>query len=131
MPVSVCVMSDIYPSLSYRDAPAAIEWLQRAFAFESGVAYEGENGLIEHAEMRHGGGMVMLASEREGEEGRHVGQGWAYVVVDDLDAHLERARAAGAEIVRERIDEDYGSFYGALDPEGNEWSFGTYRPGAG
>ena len=52
-------------------------------------------------------------------------------MVADLSAHCERARAAGAEIVREPQDEDYGSFYGARDLEGNEWSFGTYRPGAG
>ena len=52
-----------------------------------------------------------------------------YVVVDDPDAHHERARAAGAEIVRELHDTDYGSReYGAKDPEGNAWYFGTYQP---
>lgn len=122
-------MSDIYPSLRYRDAHAAIDWLERAFGFQRRVVYEGEGGRIDHAEVGLGDGLVMLGSERPGEEGRHVGQGWAYVAVDDLDAHYERAKAAGAEIVMERQDQDYGSFYGACDPEGNHWSFGTYRPG--
>jgi uncharacterized glyoxalase superfamily protein PhnB len=54
-----------------------------------------------------------------------------YVVVDDPDAHHERAVAAGAEIVRELTDTDYGSReFSARDPEGNLWSFGTYRPEA-
>jgi uncharacterized glyoxalase superfamily protein PhnB len=55
--------------------------------------------------------------------------GGMYVVVDDLDAHYEHARAAGAEIVTEPHDQDYGSRdYVARDPEGHTWSFGTYRP---
>jgi uncharacterized glyoxalase superfamily protein PhnB len=77
----------------------------------------------------------MLGSERSSDEDRgvglHAGQGWLYVVVDDPDAHHERAKAAGAEIVRELEDQDYGSRdYSARDPEGNLWSFGTYNPTA-
>jgi uncharacterized glyoxalase superfamily protein PhnB len=53
------------------------------------------------------------------------------VAVEDVDAHAERAKAAGAEIVRELNDTDYGSReYAARDLEGNVWSFGTYRPTA-
>ncbi|HUF02532.1 MAG TPA: VOC family protein [Gaiellaceae bacterium] len=52
-----------------------------------------------------------------------------YVIVADVDGHYERARSAGAEIVRELKDTDYGSRgYMARDSEGNLWSFGTYRP---
>jgi uncharacterized glyoxalase superfamily protein PhnB len=52
-----------------------------------------------------------------------------YVYVDDVDAHCERARAAGAEILREPEDQDYGARdYTARDPEGHIWSFGNYRP---
>ena len=52
-----------------------------------------------------------------------------YVVVDDPDAHFEQARDAGAEIIRELNDTKYGSReYGAKDPEGNAWYFGTYQP---
>jgi uncharacterized glyoxalase superfamily protein PhnB len=73
----------------------------------------------------------MLGSEKDDQYGSHAGQGWLYVAVDDPDAHCERARAAGAEIVRDLGDTDYGSRdYAARDPEGNLWSFGTYRPAA-
>jgi uncharacterized glyoxalase superfamily protein PhnB len=133
---------DVIPAISYEDAPAAIEWLERAFGFERHAVYEGEDGTIEHAELRVGSGMVMLGSEREGDAyerfpvgtPRKVGALTAgfYVIVDDPDAHCERAKAAGAEIVMELTDQDYGSRdYTARDLEGHLWTFGTYRPTAG
>jgi uncharacterized glyoxalase superfamily protein PhnB len=124
---------DIYTILQYRDARAAIDWLERAFGFERVNVYDAPDGTVSHAELRHGDGMVMLSSQTHGDDGGygdHTGQAWAYVVVDDADAHHERAKGAGAEIVRELEDQDYGSRdYSARDPEGNLWSFGTYRPG--
>ncbi len=120
---------DIYPALQYRDAHAAIEWLERAFGFERNAVHDGPDGSVAHAELRYGDGMVMLGSAPS--DGDHSGQEWTYVVVEDADAHFEQARAAGAEIVRELTDQDYGSRdYSARDPEGNLWSFGTYRPQA-
>jgi uncharacterized glyoxalase superfamily protein PhnB len=68
---------DIYPILQYRDAHAAIDWLERAFGFERVNVYDGPDGTVAHAELRHGEGMIMI---------------------------------------------------GARDPDGNLWSFGTYRP---
>ena len=118
----------IYPSLRYRDATAAIDWLERAFGLER-VAVHEQGGEVMHAELRYGDGMVMLGPDRDDGFGSHTGQGWMYVVVDDPDAHYARARDAGAEIVRDLTDQDYGSRdYSARDPEGNLWSFGTYRP---
>jgi uncharacterized glyoxalase superfamily protein PhnB len=123
-------MPSVVPSLRYRDAARAIEFLVEAFGFERHAVHEGENGTIAHAELVYGDGMVMLGTDREDSYGSHVGQGWTYVVVGDADAHYARARAAGAEIVRELEDQDYGSRdYSARDFEGNLWSFGTYRPG--
>ncbi len=130
---------DVIPAISYVDAPAAIEWLERAFGFERHMVHEGEDGTIAHAELRAGAGMVMLGSEREGAahdrfpvgSPRKVGGLTAgfYVIVGDPDAHHERARGAGAEIVMELTDQDYGSReYTARDPEGHLWTFGTYRP---
>lgn len=119
----------LYPSMRYRDAPAAIEFLKEAFGFREQVVYRGENDRIDHAQLTFGPSVLMLGSEREGDElhGKRSGQGWLYVAVDDPDAHCARARAAGAEIVREPYDQDYGSRdYAARDPEGNLWSFGTY-----
>jgi uncharacterized glyoxalase superfamily protein PhnB len=76
--------------------------------------------------------MVMLGSSAEGRElfNQAAGSYSLYLVVDDPDAHHDRAKEAGAEIVLGLKDEDYGSRgYTARDPEGNLWSFGTYRPG--
>jgi uncharacterized glyoxalase superfamily protein PhnB len=116
-------------SLRYRDAPAAIAWLKEAFGFEESMVVGDEEGGIAHAQLTYGDGMVMLGSAREDAFGDHVGQGWAYVVVDDADAHRARAVAAGAEVVRPLEDQEYGSRdYSARDPEGNLWSFGTYDP---
>ncbi len=121
---------DMIATRYYRDARAAIEWLGQAFGFEVDAVHE-EGGTVRHAELRWGSGMVMLGS-RAGDEvsaGRRSGAG-VYVIVDDVDAHCARARAAGAEIVLEPTDQPYGSRdYQALDPEGHLWSFGTYRPG--
>lgn len=124
------------PFLNYEDAPAALDWLTKAFGFERSQVHEGENGTIVHAEMRVADGMIMLGSAGENDLGMKtprelgaVNQG-VYVIVDDkIDEHYERALAAGAEIVRPLHDTDYGSRdYIVRDPEGNLWSFGTYRP---
>ena len=123
-------MFNCIPSLRYRDARAAIEFLERAFGFERHAVYEDESGGIAHAELTYRGGMIMVGEQRDDTYGDHVGQGWLYVVVEDADAHHDRARAAGAEIVRLLTDQEYGSRdYSARDPEGNLFSFGTYQPG--
>ncbi len=122
----------IYPSLRYRDAKAAIDFLERAFGFELIASHEGPGGRIQHAEMRWGESMIMFGEETdEGIErwGAHAGRSWNYVTVENADAHHERAASAGAEIVSELTDQDYGSRdYAAKDPEGNLWNFGTYDP---
>jgi uncharacterized glyoxalase superfamily protein PhnB len=117
---------NIYPFLRYADAGAALEWLKTAFGFEERAVYrEGDDGPIHHAEISLGPGIVMFGPGDADDHG-------IYVAVDDADAHYERAKAAGAEIVREIEDTDYGSReYTARDLEGNVWSFGTYRPTVG
>lgn len=97
--------------------------------------HEGENREVVHAEMTFGGGMVMLGTAgpndfrlRTPKELGGASQG-VYVIVDGIDAHYERAAAAGAEVVRPLADTDYGSREFVIrDPEGNLWSVGTYRP---
>lgn len=124
----------IFPALRYKDAAAAIEFLTKAFGFTELVAYRNDEGVVEHAQLDYGGTSVMLGQRREGEYDQMVSDVAAsalYVVVADTDAHCERARAAGAQIVKEPYDQDYGSRdYTAKDPEGNVWTFGTYG-GAG
>ena len=121
--------------MRYENAATAIDWLERAFAFERSSVHEGPNGEVAHAELRFGDGLVMLGTAGENRLGlktaRELGaanQG-VYVIVDDgIEAHHERALAAGAEVIQELEDTDYGSRnYTVRDPEGNIWSFGTYR----
>jgi uncharacterized glyoxalase superfamily protein PhnB len=126
-------MQTIFPVMKYDDARAAIDFLERAFGFERHAVYDGENGRIAHAELRLGDEYVLLGSTGEGDDRFNQGAGRysLYVVVEDPDAHHTRAREAGATIERELSDQDYGSReYTARDPEGNLWSFGTYRPSA-
>jgi uncharacterized glyoxalase superfamily protein PhnB len=126
-------MTDIFPTLRYNEAHAAIDLLVNAFGFTTRAVYEDDNGVVQHAELAYGDGMIMLGdAPREPDANRlemPIGGGSVYVVVDDPDAHYERAKAAGVTIRRELRDEDYGSRgYSAEDPDGNLWSFGTYRP---
>ncbi len=122
-------MASVFPSLRYRDAARAIDFICDAFGFERHQVVENPDGTIAHAELKFGDGAVMLGTDRDDSYGSHAGQGWMYVVVEDADAHYARAKAAGADIVRELEDQDYGSRdYSARDFEGNLWSFGTYRP---
>jgi uncharacterized glyoxalase superfamily protein PhnB len=126
----------IIPYIRYEDPAAMLTWLEDAFGFKRRAVYE-EGDQIVHAEVSYRNGMFMTGSTRDDDESvaktpNQLGgaaTGGMYVVVDDADAHCEQARAAGAEIVREPTDQDYGSRdYAARDPEGHTWSFGTYRP---
>jgi uncharacterized glyoxalase superfamily protein PhnB len=133
-------VANVIPTLRYRDAVAAIEWLCRAFAFDEGLVVPDGNGGIAHAQLRFGNGMIMLGSAGDDHFGRlqkpprevgGVGTQSAYVVVDDADAHHARAVAAGAEVVMPLVDQDYGGRgYSCRDLEGHVWSFGTYDPWA-
>ena len=122
-------MPTIFPSLRYRDAPRAIDFLVEAFGFERHEVIENPDGTIAHAELAYGDGAVMLGSDREDNYGSHVGQGWMYVVIEDPDAHYARAKAAGAEILLDIKTQDYGGRdYTCRDLEGHVWTFGTYDP---
>jgi uncharacterized glyoxalase superfamily protein PhnB len=116
---------NIYPFMRFADANAGLEWLARAFGFQEHAVYRDDGGTVQHAELSLGPGIVMFGQGDASEQG-------VYVAVDDVDAHYERAKAAGAQIVRELEDTDYGSReYTARDPEGHVWSFGSYRPEVG
>jgi uncharacterized glyoxalase superfamily protein PhnB len=124
----------VWPILSYRDARAALAFLRDAFGFEERAAYarDDDPSIIEHAEMRWplgGGVMFGTAGKDDSPFGQRVpGNDSVYVVTDEPDALYERAVTAGAEVVRGLVDEDYGSRgFSVRDPEGNIWSFGTYR----
>ena len=130
--------SSIIPALRYRDAPKMIDWLCRAFGFERHAVYEDGQGGIAHAQLRWGGGMLMLGSQRDDVYGRRLAEPAEIggrvtqslcVIVDDADAHHALAVGAGAVIVDALSDQDYGGRgYSCRDPEGHLWWFGSYNP---
>ncbi len=130
--------STIIPCLRYRDAHAAIAWLCKAFGFEKHAVYENEQGGVEHAQLTWGNGMIMLGEVRDNDFGRHIAQPediggretqCACVIVADCKSHYQQARDAGAEILDDYAEKDYGGAgYSCRDPEGHLWYFGSYGP---
>jgi PhnB protein len=128
------------PMLSYESVAEALDWLTQAFGFrESGQRYTDDEGRVTHAEVELDGGLVYLAwpgpdyqsPDHHAEVCDHARK-WlnvpyvvdgVHVYVDDLDAHYERAKQAGARILREPLDEPYGRLYNAADLEGHRWMF--------
>ena len=132
--------SPLIPSLRYRDAHAAIEWLVRVFGFEKQAVYPGPGNTVAHAQLTFGGtGMVMLGSVDNGSEsgklfvqpdeiGLRETRG-IYLVVPDADAVYAKAKAAGARMELDIRDMEYGGrAFTCRDPEGHLWSIGAYDP---
>jgi len=130
--------STIIPALRYRDAKTAIEWLCRAFGFEKHLVVPGEGNVIAHAQLSFGNGMVMLSSVNDNEFAQLMKQPEQvggvetqspYLIVEDVDALYARAKKAGAKIVMDIRDEDYGGRgFSCRDAEGHLWNFGSYDP---
>ena len=131
--------STVIPCLRYRDAPRAIDWLCQVFGFTPHLVVAGENGAIAHAQLNSDLGMIMLGSaSNEGAYGPLVVQPediggsqtqTVYLVVADADAVYDRVREAGATVVIDIVDEEYGGRgFTCRDLEGHIWSIGTYDP---
>lgn len=130
--------ASIIPTMRYKNATRAIEWLCRAFGFEKHLVVPGEKDNIAHAQLTMGNAMIMLGSENDNEFGKLVktpeklngiNTQTAYIIVEEVDAHYQKAVAAGAEIVLDIKDEDYGGRgYTCRDLEGYLWNFGSYDP---
>ena len=119
------------PALCYLDPKTALEWLQKAFGFEIEMIIEDDAGNPVHSELRYGSGIVMVGAEWNEDTrspasvGRKCTQTVHIHMTEDIDAHCERARAAGAEILQEPATQFYGDrTYRARDPEGHIWTFG-------
>jgi uncharacterized glyoxalase superfamily protein PhnB len=120
----------LFPCITFRDAAASIEYLERAVGAERVAVYEDDDGRVTHAEIRIGESTFMCGDERAGSKATPPGVSIVYVVVPDADAAYERAKAAGAEVT-EPVEQSYGSRdVTVIDPDGNRWSLGTYA-GAG
>ena len=129
----------VVPMLSYEDGLAAMEWLARAFGFTERTRLLNQDGSLGHGEMIAGRGLVMLATApiaayesprthrarcdqaRQWSETPYIIDG-VLVYVDDVDAHHERAREAGATILSPPED-GVGRLYRAEDLDGHRWMF--------
>jgi uncharacterized glyoxalase superfamily protein PhnB len=117
-------------AVSYKDPFAALQWLEKAFGFERLMVITDAQGKLVHSEMKFGDGYIMVGGEwadfvaSPASAGGRNTQTTHVQLKDGIDAHCERARAAGAAIVREPADQFYGDrTYMAKDPEGHVWSF--------
>ncbi|MBB5342085.1 VOC family protein [Tunturibacter empetritectus] len=132
--------STIIPSLRYRNALAAIDWLVTAFGLKKQAVFVApDNKTVQHAQLTLGPGMIMIGSvDNGGEAGKFMAQpdeiGFretqgAYLVVPDADAIYATAKAAGAEMIIDIRDMDYGGrHFSCRDLEGHMWGIGTYNP---
>ncbi len=127
----------VYPSIFYKDCHAAMAWLERAFGFQQLMAVPGPDGEVIHGEMHFQGAIVFVGSERASEGYVSIQQKGRMeaaisIGVSDaatVDAVYQKAKAAGAEILREPHSTDYQERgFDCYDPEGHYWGFGTYRP---
>ena len=120
----------ITPYLLYEDCEAALDFLAKAFGFTEDVRIAGQDGKVNHAEMRLGDGVIMMGNPGPDYENpsRHgYVHATMYVYVDDVDKHYEQAKAAAAKILSEPQDQFYGDRnYTAEDPQGQQWAFATH-----
>src|SRR5881394_3779549 len=100
----------ITPYLLYKEVDQALDFLGEAFGFEEVLRYTGAEGYVNHAEMKLGDASIFLGDPGDDyrnpkdQGGETVG---IYVLVDDVDAHFEQARDAGAEVKEEPADQEY------------------------
>jgi uncharacterized glyoxalase superfamily protein PhnB len=118
-------------ALYYKDPFAALDWLEKAFGFERAMVITDNDGKLAHSEMKFAGGQIMIGTEwtdyvaSPASTGGRNTQSIHVHLADGIEAHCQRAKAAGAVIVRELENQFYGDrTYSARDPEGHVWSFG-------
>jgi uncharacterized glyoxalase superfamily protein PhnB len=133
---SVAPAPSLAPYLFYDDVGRAARFMQEAFGFTLVFTSPDSDGGLAHAQLAHGSGLIMVGHTGGGglrlvkSAGAlcalHAG---VYVFVDDVDAHCERARAAGATVLLEPADQPWGDrMYCAVDPEGQFWMFARHLP---
>ena len=133
--------STIIPAMKYRDAPAAIDFLCRAFGFAKNAVYPNPDGSIAHAQLTLGGGMIILGSVSNGSpyselirQPDEIGGAETQspcIVVEDCDAVYKTAKEAGAKMVMDIADTGHGGrAFTCRDPEGHLWYVGSYNPWA-
>lgn len=123
----------IHPTFRYDDPRAAIAFLTGTLGFRELHVYTDDSDTVMHAELAwddgQGSGIVLLGQRSDPPGEFDTGRAVTYLTTDDPDARYDKAVAAGATVVQELVDQDYGSReFAVADPEGNRWCVGTYRP---
>jgi len=124
-------LEGVVPVLTYQDIAAAHDFLVRAFGFDAAGVYRDVEGQAVHGEVRAGNAAIWLhrvapEHQLDSPRGADVANSGVFVSVDDVDAHYEQARLAGARIDSQPVDQWYGRReYGARDLEGHRWWFAT------
>jgi uncharacterized glyoxalase superfamily protein PhnB len=115
----------VVPILVYEDVGQAIDWLGRAFGFAERLRFE-RDGVVSHAQLTVGEGAIMLGRQGGAFRApqREAVSAYVHVTVEDVAAHFERAKTAGADIVKVPTDMPFGvRQYTARDPAGHWWTF--------
>lgn len=123
--------TEIIPYIFYRDVPAALDWLSHAFGFTEEMRHATPGGM--HAQMKFRGRRIMLGQgsadwKMQSPAETKIATMGVFIYLQDVDAHFERARDAGAEIVQAPCNEPYGRTYTVRDLDGHPWFF-TSPPG--
>jgi len=129
----------LIPTLNYRKPKEAMVFLEKAFGFKRGLIHEDNNGIIVHAQITYKNAMIMLSEAYTSEyhklikvpndlEGLNTQSPFIIIPEEELEAHYQKAKINGAEIVIELVEEPHGKGYTCKDPEGHLWNFGTYNP---
>lgn len=131
-------LSSVWPILHYRDTRMALRFFVDVLGFHQAVAIADEEGDIVHAELRWPGGGAFVFGSTKHTDGVHghmsPGSNAMYVITADVDAVYQRVQQAGSDVLNPPHETQFGSgatayAFTAQDPEGNLWTFGTYRGG--
>lgn len=123
-------MAKLIPQLSALDVDGYVEFLSSTFGFTVTSIWRDPHDLTDvNVELEFQGVAVGVGRSRAATRSPkdpcapNIG---LYVIVEDVDAHYERARAAGATVIWELADQPFGHrMYAVADPEGHEWCFAT------
>jgi uncharacterized glyoxalase superfamily protein PhnB len=121
----------VLPHVSYRDLPAAIDWLIKHLSFAEQYRYtDTTTGAVAGAQLRLANAYVMVhAAKANASTPVELGYNLQSLTIflDDVDAHCRKVRSAGIRLVEQLHQTVYGELqYAVQDPEGHLWIFSQH-----
>ena len=126
----------ITPAQRYQNCPRAIDWLCEKLGFSKVIVHESD-GIVHHALLKFGNGMIMVSSYGKSDfdqfvktpsEIGNINTQSAYIYIEQIDQHFNEVKEKGVEIIMPLTEEPHGKGFSCMDPEGYIWSFGNYNP---